>query len=182
MKKQAMDNYLWQHFFELMVLDKKVFSDIRVREICDKATIHRSTFYRHFEDKYQLLEFGLFTLWNDYFELDEREKFYTPFSTANEFYEKSTAEALIRRNEVDEEFIKTADAFFLKQLSASFSTVLKKDSQKGLPNDLLTRFVASSIQAIGEWAQDQPEKISHDKMDTLYKKLVLESLDLSSQK
>lgn len=182
MKRQAMDSVIWQHFFELMVEDKKVFSTIRVREICEKANIHRSTFYRHFEDKYQLLEFGLFTLWNDYFELDEREKFYTPFTTATEFYEKSTAEKLIRLNEVDTEFIKTADAFFLKQMSASFSTVLKEDSQKGMPNELLTRFVASGIQAIGEWSNEQPQEVFPEELDAYYAKLVLDSLALSCKK
>lgn len=41
------------------LLSEKAFEDIRISDICDKAMIHRTTFYKHFEDKYQLLDFLL---------------------------------------------------------------------------------------------------------------------------
>ncbi|WP_297424834.1 TetR/AcrR family transcriptional regulator C-terminal domain-containing protein [Clostridium sp.] len=41
------------------LLTEKAFEDIRVSDICDKAMVHRTTFYKHFEDKYQLLDFLL---------------------------------------------------------------------------------------------------------------------------
>ncbi|EKQ56852.1 MULTISPECIES: TetR/AcrR family transcriptional regulator [unclassified Clostridium] len=41
------------------LLTEKAFEDIRVSNICDKAMVHRTTFYKHFEDKYQLLDFLL---------------------------------------------------------------------------------------------------------------------------
>ena len=39
------------------LLSKKSFEDIRVNDICNLAMIHRTTFYHHFQDKYELLEF-----------------------------------------------------------------------------------------------------------------------------
>ena len=39
------------------LLSKKAFEDIRVNDICNLAMIHRTTFYHHFQDKYELLEF-----------------------------------------------------------------------------------------------------------------------------
>ncbi|MGX7024938.1 TetR family transcriptional regulator [Vagococcus hydrophili] len=178
MKEKSMDMRIWQSFFEMMVDEKYQFSQIRVKEICEVADIHRSTFYRHFEDKYQLLEFGLFVLWNDYFEIDERDKFYTPFKTSVDFYEKSEAQRLINRNYLDQSFIETVDAFFLKQMSASFGVILKEDSRNGLPNDLLTRHVASSIQMLEEWAFHQEEEITPDELDNYYKILILDTLAL----
>lgn len=41
------------------LLTEKAFEDIRISDICDRAMIHRTTFYKHFEDKYQLLDFSL---------------------------------------------------------------------------------------------------------------------------
>lgn len=49
MKKNILDS-----FMELLY--KKSFSTITVNDICQQALIHRSSFYRYYEDKYQLLE------------------------------------------------------------------------------------------------------------------------------
>lgn len=44
-------------FFEL--LQTKTFEQITIQDLCDKASIRRSTFYRHFNDKYDLLNYGI---------------------------------------------------------------------------------------------------------------------------
>ena len=41
------------------LLHEKTFDEIRVKDICQRAMIHRSTFYTHFEDKRHLLTFGI---------------------------------------------------------------------------------------------------------------------------
>lgn len=40
----------------LELLDTKEFKDITIQDILDKALINRSTFYRHYKDKYDLIE------------------------------------------------------------------------------------------------------------------------------
>ena len=39
------------------LLSKKSFEDLSVSEICDTAKVHRATFYKHFNDKYEFLDF-----------------------------------------------------------------------------------------------------------------------------
>lgn len=39
----------------LLNMKDKPFEEIKVRDICEKALVNRSTFYTHFEDKYDLL-------------------------------------------------------------------------------------------------------------------------------
>lgn len=46
-------NALYAALFDLM--KEKTFEEIKVSDICAKALINRSTFYAHFEDKYELL-------------------------------------------------------------------------------------------------------------------------------
>ena len=37
------------------LMKEKTFEEIKVSDICEKALINRSTFYAHYEDKYELL-------------------------------------------------------------------------------------------------------------------------------
>jgi AcrR family transcriptional regulator len=39
------------------LLSNKNFEDLSVSEICDTANVHRATFYKHFNDKYEFLNF-----------------------------------------------------------------------------------------------------------------------------
>lgn len=41
----------------LEAMGEKPFEDIRVNELCDRAMVRKSTFYKHFGDKYELLAF-----------------------------------------------------------------------------------------------------------------------------
>ena len=47
-------NSLYAALLELM--KEKSFEEIKVLDICTKALVNRSTFYSHYEDKYELLE------------------------------------------------------------------------------------------------------------------------------
>ena len=41
----------------MSLLLEKPFEEIFVTDICERAMVHRTTFYKHFEDKYHLLDF-----------------------------------------------------------------------------------------------------------------------------
>lgn len=41
----------------IQLLEVKPFEEIRLNEICEKAMVHKTTFYHHFEDKYDLLNY-----------------------------------------------------------------------------------------------------------------------------
>lgn len=44
---------LFNAFLDLM--EKQLFETITVKQICDLVMVHRTTFYTHFQDKYDLL-------------------------------------------------------------------------------------------------------------------------------
>ena len=41
----------------LQMMEEMRFEEIRVSELCDRAMVRKSTFYKHFADKYELLTF-----------------------------------------------------------------------------------------------------------------------------
>lgn len=53
LKNYKTDKLLTNALMELM--SEKDFSQIKVNEICEKALVHKTTFYNHYEDKYDLL-------------------------------------------------------------------------------------------------------------------------------
>ena len=48
---------LWEAL--MAELSERAFEEITVTDICERAMVHRTTFYKHYEDKYALLEQGL---------------------------------------------------------------------------------------------------------------------------
>jgi AcrR family transcriptional regulator len=48
---------LWEALMAL--LSQRSFEEITVKDICERAMVHRTTFYKHYEDKYALLEQGM---------------------------------------------------------------------------------------------------------------------------
>lgn len=51
--------YLALHNAFTELLSKKYFEDITINELCDAAMIRRTTFYKHFSDKYDYFNFYL---------------------------------------------------------------------------------------------------------------------------
>lgn len=58
------DKLILDSFMNL--LKEKSFDDIRISDICNGAMIHRTTFYKHFEDKYNLLSYALKNIINGF--------------------------------------------------------------------------------------------------------------------
>jgi len=54
---------LWEAL--MAELSQRPFEEITVREICERAMVHRSTFYTHYEDKYALLEKGMRQMYDE---------------------------------------------------------------------------------------------------------------------
>lgn len=58
--------FLWNALLALMT--ESDFESITVTEICDHAMVHRTTFYKHYTDKYELLSQGIQNQLHLYFE------------------------------------------------------------------------------------------------------------------
>lgn len=68
----------------LQLLEQQLFQTITVNQICDNALVHRTTFYKHFYDKYDLLEYLFNQLTKDYFARDISDRLNHPFQTISD--------------------------------------------------------------------------------------------------
>ena len=57
----------------LELLEEKPFRSLSVVDICQRATVHRTTFYAHFKDRESLLEYALITLTQRFFQTSMTE-------------------------------------------------------------------------------------------------------------
>src|SRR5205807_5840432 len=54
---------LWEAL--MAELSERPIEEITVSDICERAMVHRTTFYKHYEDKYALLEQGIRQMYDD---------------------------------------------------------------------------------------------------------------------
>ena len=60
--------YLKQHIEDMLfkLLLEKSYSDIDIKELCDKAYVGRTSFYRYFKDLDDVILFAFIRMWNDW--------------------------------------------------------------------------------------------------------------------
>lgn len=167
---------IWSALYELLNETNSFFKDIRIKDICEKGECHRSTFYRHFKDKYDLLEYGLGILWKDYFDTEKKSRMTIPFQTATEFYEYSKGRELFSKQLNDEVFNEAATAFLVKQMTADILNELEVTANNKLPKTLLADFLVETIMTIDNWNKRQNTSITPEKLDDYYEQLVSGSL------
>lgn len=67
----------------LEMMEKMPFEDIRVKDLCERAMLRKSTFYKHFADKYELLSFVIRQTMEQY---DAQLAVVRPEETPTEYY------------------------------------------------------------------------------------------------
>lgn len=123
----------------LELLSKKAFEEIKVNDICNLAMIHRTTFYSHFSDKYELLEYCI----SDIEEEITHEIKKNSYSDIQEFYTNMIMGLLD----------------YIRENKKFFKTILKKNSDNGV----IQIFSKACISYIQEMLKQEEENgIEHD--------------------
>ena len=104
--------YLFLKKALIELLSKKSFEEIRVNDICNLAMVHRTTFYSHFSDKYELLDYCIKDVEQEIWEKIS----HNTYSNNKDFYTKMVMSML--------EYIGENKVFF--------KNILKKNSDSGL--------------------------------------------------
>lgn len=141
--------------FEL--LETTPFEKITVMDICEKAMVHRATFYNHFEDKEHLLEFTIDEIKEHLFNSAiEKEKFETPkemymslVSKVLDFVEANKEKMLLMLSNNNREKVL---GLLLTTLKRSLSYLISKNQYNcdfALPVNVIVDFVSGGITNLG---------------------------------
>lgn len=133
----------------LDLLDKNSFDQIKVVDICDKARVHRTTFYKHFEDKYHLLNYVVNEIISELMEnispvadFDTPEEFYTSLLKAIITYIHNNRRKfkLIIKNNMSGIFMHTMQNIISAHILEYLKEFSKKGYDFGLPLPLMAHY------------------------------------------
>ncbi|WP_314059779.1 TetR family transcriptional regulator [uncultured Vagococcus sp.] len=175
-RTQRSKTFIWKAFFDLMT-EGEPFSRTTINQICEKAMVHRSTFYKHFEDKYALLEFGLSQIFADYKAISAIKKAEKPFTWAAAFFENSAAQVLLNAQKKDEVFFDLLKNYSIAMMKEDVLTAYQQiETTVSVPLDLLAEFHVSAIFTLSHWQAKNSQPISAEEMDRYFQQLVVNQI------
>ncbi len=143
-------------FSLLDLMEEKPYSKINVNEICEKAMIHRATFYTHFYDKDDLFDFILSSLSEELFEkavkkanfTSYKEMYLTLISSVIDFIlENKPKLTKIIKNE-NEKLINVV-VETLKRSVNYYESMSKISCKYSIPKDVLMNFYIGGLATLG---------------------------------
>lgn len=166
----------------LELLKEKSFIEIRVSDICSKAMINRSTFYNHFEDKYDFLEYFLKDLMNKF----EIEAMKIPSSsTSLKSHYTNLYRIILKHLEENKNLYfvgfdhhnnDTALNIFQKILTeliqADFDKHIKSGMKFSVPSKIMAILFSSSMISIGSWWLENNTPIPIDELVSYLDKII----------
>ncbi|MGN4444820.1 TetR/AcrR family transcriptional regulator [Bacillus cereus group sp. MYBK79-1] len=144
---------LWDSLFELMTQSKQKYSTITINQICDRAMVHRTTFYKHFEDKDALLTFGFKRYSKMIAGIPVSDRLSKPFQVMEQFISRTQyLSHETRKQEVEA----------LHQLCKNHT----------MPNDLIIEFYSGAMTSLSAWWFKNERSVSAAEMDRYLHQLI----------
>lgn len=163
---------LWESLYELMTKSKQKYSSITINQICDRAMVHRTTFYKHFEDKDALLTFGFEKYQEEAIKIPLLDRLSKPFQVIEQYIQHEEIGKIVESQMDDEQFI----SFMNYQ-----NHEIKKQENQGLnqlcknhtiPNELIIEFHSGVIITLTAWWFKNGKSVSAEEMDRYFNQMI----------
>ena len=153
------------------LLKEKSFDDIRISDICNGAMNHRTTFYKHFEDKYNLLSYALKNIINgfeikslDFYNNTVSRKFYINlFKSFLQYIENNRKIYLVGLRNLKSDFLINN---FKRIIVTSIKYRLEDNNKHGanftIPIPVLAELYYATMIGLGIWWLQNDADISID--------------------
>ena len=155
------------------LLENENFDDITVRKICDRAMVHRATFYKHFEDKYHFFEFCIETtidelcpsLAGDIHLLNRKEYFMSIMAKVLDFLEANRKMVRITIEATNSNtLINAIHTAITVEICKKLAESEKKGISYRMPVKILAEYYAGAFIALAKWWVLSDTKITKDEL------------------
>jgi AcrR family transcriptional regulator len=163
---------LWESLFELMTQSKQRYSSITINQICDLAMVHRTTFYKHFEDKDALLAFGLKKYQEEAFKIPLLERLTKPFQVIEQFLHHKEIGKIVESQMNDKQFLNLIhyQTFEIKkQENQEFHRICKNHT---IPIELIIEFHSGIITTLSTWWLQNRNNVSAKELDRYFRQMI----------
>ncbi|WFA82767.1 MULTISPECIES: TetR/AcrR family transcriptional regulator [Paenibacillus] len=162
---------------DLLCEKGQLFSNITINKICDKAMVHRTTFYKHFKDKFALLSSTLTWVLRDYLHMNVEDRLQQPLQSVSKMLFGNVLETIVHNQQKDEGF----NNFFIHYIGEifrqDFLELKRRGKQFSLPIELVAEFHSGVIRLLVMWwIQHFEENVTAEQMDEYYYLLVNENI------
>lgn len=163
------------------LLEEKTFEEIRVTDICDRAMVHRATFYKHFEDKYHLMSFAITELKK---ELREKICMDPTFNHPKQYYmgllkqlleylsaNKKLALLVIVKSQ-NTEFLALIHQLILSEILCVLEYIEDQEVPQTVPRQIVAEFHAGALIALVRWWLKNNMPISEEELLKYIEKMI----------
>lgn len=170
---------LWTTLYTLIKKEKIPFDSITINQLCQEALLHRTTFYKHFDDKYALLQFGYQLLCAERQAFPVYKRVFEPFSLS---------EKLEQRHYFHTAYELASTTPYLQQLfqKMMYSTI-ENDLEEleifphHLPKHLLITHISSTLANLDLFWRTNASQLSASEIDDSFKLLIASFLNTSAK-
>ncbi|CAG9612232.1 hypothetical protein BACCIP111899_01405 [Bacillus rhizoplanae] len=163
---------LWESLFELITQSKQKYSSITINQICDRAMVHRTTFYKHFEDKDALLAFGFKQYQEEAFTIPLLDRLTKPFQVMEQFLHHEEIGKILESQMGDEQFnnfIHYQTRETKKRENQELNRICKSHT---IPNELIIEFYSGVITTLSTWWLQNRKSVSAEEMDRYFHQMI----------
>ncbi|QOS79430.1 TetR/AcrR family transcriptional regulator [Paenibacillus sp. JNUCC31] len=159
-------------------LKESTFTSITVNQICEQAMVHRTTFYKHFTDKFSLLSFTLAQLMKGYLQMSAEERLKKPLQSLFIMSDGSLIEKILLNQKDDKMFYNFSSKYLKDLIKEDFLELKKRGKNYTIPIELLAEFHSGVISSLILWWSHQDGEVSLKQLDKYYYQMINKKISL----
>ncbi len=154
------------------LLETQSFDEISVVNICDKAMVHRATFYKHFKDKYEFMEYVTKEKLRDFYaeskkfaDFSDKEKLYRAMiDNILLFIEENKPMLRLAASSSNSNFFDSLHRIVYEELLSFLTSSQKNGETYRAPVDIYAKFLTGGFMSLIRWWLSDETDYSREEM------------------
>ncbi len=141
------------------LLENQSFDEISVVNICEKAMVHRATFYKHFKDKYEFMEYVTKEKLREFY---KQSKVYADFSDKKNLYRAMISNVLmfieenktmlhLSSNSANSNFFDSLHRIIFEEMFDFLKSSQNNGETYKAPVDIFAMFLTGGLTSLIRW-------------------------------